>query len=286
MKKQSTHKGKADAVNEEIHKLMPTVRSAYLDGKLWREKITDGLVGRDTRCPHHGIDQELDMDLSISASQIAKALRFCFHPCQHCRLDAQMDHQSIMLKQSGVPDNLLHATFDNYTVKTNGEKLNLERAKEFAAVQMGFIVMTGNAGNGKSHLAVAALRVAGCRGRVLTQNSLIYELRKRYHDNHADNIVERCMKTRFLILDDVEESSGGRDEFPALSGVLTYRHDHKLPSVLTSNLKLADFKKAIGFRLEDRFRESLFDVLEFTGPSRRSEQRSRYFANQTTQKKS
>jgi DNA replication protein DnaC len=153
---------------------------------------------------------------------------------------------------------------------------HLVTVKGFLIKRTGFLVMLGNVGTGKSHLAVAAMRE--WRAAVfIKQSSLLRELRATYRDRAACDPVSRCQDAGLLVLDEIGLSAGGRDELPLLHEILDYRYGEHRPTILTGNLGLDELRGIIGERLSDRLRECALPVLIFSGPSHRPERRGEYF---------
>jgi DNA replication protein DnaC len=195
-----------------------------------------------------------------------------YTPCTKCTQIAE----NLELKKHGVPENLIHASFENFLPDGEVEADHVEVVKSFCAKWRGFLIMLGAFGTGKSHLAAAALRVR-TNGWFVKHSSLLYALRETYRDKSAFDPIERGQSARLLVLDDVGLSAGGRDELPMLHEILDYRHCEQRPTIITSNLPFDNLAGVLGDRMGDRLRESCFRVLTFTGSSHRREARERYF---------
>lgn len=195
-----------------------------------------------------------------------------YAPCPKCVQDTKNQE----LKKHGVPENLIHATFENFTPDDGVEAGHVEVIKEFCEKRTGFLILSGDYGTGKTHLAVAALRRFN-GGWLVKQATLLRLLRATYGDRRADDPIERAQSTRLLVLDDVGLSSGGRDELPMLHEILDHRHGGRLPTIITTNLPFENLSAVLGERMADRLRESAFRVLTFIGSSHRRDARERYF---------
>lgn len=192
--------------------------------------------------------------------------------CPKCVGDAQIGR----LKGYGVPDNLTHATFENFIPHDESEAGQFENVKSFCTIGRGFLILLGGYGTGKSHLAAAALRAFG-KGWFVKQSSLLVALRQTYRDKAAFDPIERAKSARLFVLDDIGLSSGGRDELPLLHEILDYRHGERVATIITSNLDWDGLVSVIGERMADRLNESAFRVLKFNGSSNRKVARDRYF---------
>jgi len=195
-----------------------------------------------------------------------------YTPCPNCLEDAQL----VRLAGYGLPENLIHATFENYIPDDGDDAGHVEAVKSFCEVKRGCLIMLGGYGTGKSHLAAAALRTFG-KGWFVKNSTLLNALRDTYRDKAAFCPIDRAQSARLFVLDDAGLSAGGRDQLPLIHEILDYRHGERLPTVITSNLDWDGLANVVGERMADRLRESAFRVLTFTGTSHRREARQRYF---------
>jgi len=189
-----------------------------------------------------------------------------YTPCPKCIQIAENQE----LKKYGVPENLIHARFENFMPDGEAKAEQVRLVKEFCDKRTGFLILSGDYGTGKTHLAVAALRIFGT-GWLVKQASLLRALRDTYADKSAFDPIERAQGARLFVLDDAGLSGGGKDELPMLHEILDYRHGERLPTIITSNLPFDNLAGVLGDRMGDRLRESCFRVLTFTGSSHRRE---------------
>lgn len=180
------------------------------------------------------------------------------------------------LHSRGVPGCLMHASLDNWTPSSEQEKEHLEKCREFAKMDRGFLLLLGGVGSGKSHLAVGIMREIG-KGYFVKQSTLLRSLRETYKDSKAADPVSKCQESRLLILDEMGISAGGKDEFPMLSEILDYRYSEAKQTILTSNLDRDGLAALLGERIGDRLRECAFAILSFGGASHRRNAREKYF---------
>ena len=198
-----------------------------------------------------------------------------YTPCENCIRN--------YLDACGVSAALTHCTLDSWTPDSKEAETQLAAVKEYTIAQRGFLFLLGSVGLGKSHLAVGAMRImAPHRGRgsglFIKQSELLRELRATYRDINAKDPVPKCKEAGVLVLDEMGVSSGGKDEWPMLHDILDHRYRSRLPTIMTSNLTWEALSELVGDRLSDRFRECTFRVLTFSGDSKRSIARERYFA--------
>lgn len=130
--------------------------------------------------------------------------------------------------------------------------------------------MIGNPGTGKSHLAVGLLRQFHS-AKFISQSELLYQLRRTYKSQDAPDPVEKCKRTCCLVLDDVGVSAGGKDEWPMIHHILDFRYGHSLPTIITGNINIDEFKELVGTRMVDRLFEATHEVIVTGGESLRKE---------------
>jgi len=239
-----------------------------------KTEIRDFLVTLPGSVPcakHPGVVRQRDDHKSWSEK------RAMFRPCEICRVASQAQQEVERLQRMGVPLNLCGATFENWTPADNLWSANLVSVREFVGLQRGFLILLGDKGTGKSHLAVAVLRTFKS-GLMLKQSELLRRLRQTYRDKAAVDPVDEAQNAGCLVLDELGFSPGGRDELPLLHDVLDYRHGNQKPTILTGNIQYDELRLVLGDRMADRLRESVYAVLQFGGESYRREARESYFA--------
>lgn len=222
---------------------------------------------------HPDCERLIDERLTATATAVnGGELKAGYAQCPKCREEAEAD----WLQKCGVPEILSPATFENFVPDSEEDAGHVAVVKEFCQVKRGSLILLGEYGTGKSHLAVAACRSFG-RVWFVSGNSLVFALRATYRDRLAFDPIERAQSAKLFILDDVGLSSGGRDELPLIHEILDHRHNERKPTIITSNLPYDGLASVLGERMMDRLRQSAFRVLTFTGASHRREARERYF---------
>ena len=129
--------------------------------------------------------------------------------------------------------------------------------RAFADQPSGWIVLSGNTGSGKTHLASAIaneLTDSETPALMLTVPSLLDRLRATFAPDAPHsfsemyNLVERV---GVLVLDDLGAQSSTSWATEKLFQLLNERHVRELPTVITTNLALRDFEPRLQSRLGD-----------------------------------
>jgi len=148
-----------------------------------------------------------------------------------------------------------------------------------------WLVLHGNYGTGKSHLAAAIIHQAfdaglrGCAFRVWTSyiNRLQATMDKRRqtedefgHETAADILAE-LKRGSVVVIDDIDKQPATEWARSKLYDVLHTRYNALLPTVLTFNTDLTDpaIQDYIGGAVLDRIMQHAYDIVPFDGPSYR-----------------
>jgi DNA replication protein DnaC len=196
--------------------------------------------------------------------------------CPSCQSEWTESEARRKLHASGVPKVLLHATLDNWVPATEDERKFVDCVREFTTKRVGFLLLLGAIGTGKSHLSVGAMRHFK-NSLLIRQNELLRRLRLTYRDHNQEDPIEVCQSVGLLVLDEIGLSGGGKDELPMLHEILDHRHGEMKPTIITGNVNWEDMASIIGERLADRLKESAFRIVTLAGKSKRPEFRQRYF---------
>lgn len=176
-------------------------------------------------------------------------------------------------QKSGVPERYYTESLDTYKITNEMQATAAKAATNFLhAVKCGefkSLIMIGNAGTGKTHLACAIVREAG--GKYRTAPDIVEEMRRAKsftaNDTEAD-IIKYYAHIPLLVIDEIGRGIAATDEKYMLYQILNARYNTRKPSVLISNHKKADFLQYIGVAAADRLVESA-EIWELTGESYR-----------------
>ena len=176
-------------------------------------------------------------------------------------------------QKSGVPERYFNETLDTYKITNEMQATAAKAATNFLhAAKCGefkSLVMLGNAGTGKTHLACAIIREAG--GKYRTAPDIVEEMRRAKsftaNDTEAD-IIDYYAHVSLLVIDEIGRGIAATDEKYMLYQILNARYNTRKPTVLISNFTKADFLQYIGVAAADRLVES-GDIVEMNGESYR-----------------
>lgn len=222
---------------------------------------------------HPDVPRLRDWEATLQQSHQHEEFRMAYAGCPLCAKQKDAEEERRYWAKRGVPSRLSEATLDNFIVE--GKHPSLLEARNDTQEWLcrvksngGFLILLGNPGLGKGHLAVASMKCVG-RGLYITHPDLLTELRASYTTHTTEQLIEKYRHTPFLVLDELGVSGGGKDEQPLLYQILSARHDSKLATVITSNEELPTLKDILGHRIMDRIRED-YMLCYFKGESHRS----------------
>lgn len=186
-------------------------------------------------------------------------------------------------------DEYLRFTFDNFKASKENQK-QVSICKQFANREIdrfGLWLYSPNAGNGKTHLAIATMKhwilntykpKVDSDGRLLlayadiSEPELLLKIRSSYRDGSRedeDEILSTYKEAEFLVLDDVGKTNANDLSFlqRTMYTIIDYRSiRHKL-TVITSNKNGAELQQYLGLYTFDRIKGMSQKVTEIFGES-------------------
>ena len=166
------------------------------------------------------------------------------------------------LNARGVPVNRLSDSFDNFDLSVNGDMAAAQRrCRDVAEGREWCAFLTGGFGNGKTHLAIAALNLWAAEhrtGHFWKTPDLLQWLRDLAFNGDdvggIDSVIEPYRRGYFLlVLDDLGAENSTDWAAEQLYRVLDSRYDGRLPTIITTNRDIG----RIDGRILSRFREGL-----------------------------
>lgn len=205
--------------------------------------------------------------------------------CPACRRDAQL---RTLLKRTAIPPRFANCTFSSFDVESPEQQTALDACKSYAEdfEQMHSkgvcMVLRGNVGTGKNHLACAIARQVsskqGYSSLLLTVAEAIQRIRATWGDRDRQSpqstethteIIERFADVNLLILDEVGRQYGSDAERINLFEVIDARYRAMRPTMVISNLLPAEIIDYLGRAAYDRLRENGGILVNFDWESHR-----------------
>ena len=174
-------------------------------------------------------------------------------------------------QKSGVPERYFNEALDTYKITNEMQATAAKAATNFLhAVKCGefkSLVMIGNAGTGKTHLACAIIREAG--GKYRTAPDIVEEMRRAKSFTAAETeaeIIDYYGRVKLLVIDEIGRGISATDEKYVIYQLVNARYNTRKPTVLISNLGKSDCLQYIGVAAADRLVESA-EICELKGES-------------------
>ena len=222
-----------------------------------------------TGCPICGGAGYLRLDVPVEDPRFGDMV-----PCECTVREIAAKRLGLLIERSNLGP-LRGKKLDNFVVdkRTKAEKNSPEAAFKAASMfaerpdrsdderlarpRKEWLVLSGNHGSGKTHLAVAIANHRLDHGRpaiFIVVPDLLDRLRATFSptsDITYDELFETCRETELLILDDLGAQSSTPWAQEKLYQIINERYNRRLPTVITSNLRLDDMEMRLRSRIGD-----------------------------------
>ena len=239
--------------------------------------LTDILGNSVIPCPSHG-----DYTAIGTRHHYGNFHRDIWSKCPMCVKDAAAEENAkhvkakedadkakveALLEHTAIPPRFIGRTFENYRAEQGTKAFNVRDicytyAKEFDRnLKTGAsLVLSGNPGTGKSHLAAAILQgiLPKHVGAYVTLMDLIRKLRdtwRRDSEMTESQLLAKLQAIPLLVIDEVGVQYGTDGERSILFDVMDRRYREVRPTILMTNLGKEEFRTAVGDRVFDRLTE-------------------------------
>lgn len=239
-------------------------------------------------CPSHG--EYAGVAMTIAGREVMPACPVCLRENdaaaarernERIAQDAKRNRINELFGRAEIPDRFRDRGFGNYAALTDDQMENKRvceaYAVEFDAVRAEgrCLVLTGNPGTGKTHLAIAIARYVMRSGRDALY-ARAYEAIQAVKETYSKDakrtereVIAEFVRPDLLVLDEIGVQFGTDAEKVILYAIINGRYDRGLPTVIVSNLDLSEIESFIGDRAFDRLRENGGKVLRFKWDSYR-----------------
>ena len=213
-------------------------------------------------CPHCGGVGFLRVDVPVGHEKFGR-----LEPCV-CRATEIAANARQRLYEMSNLERLSHLTFENFN-RTGNPKAEfvspqeaaslaeaLNGAEEFSRNLIGWLLLEGAYGCGKTHLAAAIANACVQRGvptLFITVPDLLDSLRFAYNDPETtfEQRFDDIRNADLLVMDDFGTQNATPWAQEKLFQIINYRYINKLPTVITTNLILDEIESRIRSRLQD-----------------------------------
>jgi DNA replication protein DnaC len=244
------------------------------------------------QCPVHGEVDKSEIE-QLDGSMLARGCKRCqweaLHMAPHdgeayalAKAQALAERATAALIGAGITPRFADATFDGYVTETDQQRKALAKCRDYAEQFPSHfragrsLLLTGNVGCGKTHLASAIVRTVvadQCRALIIPASDIISIARASMvpGSGYTDrDVVLHLGGLDLLAIDEVGCQKGSEYELGLLHAIIDRRYQAVLPTVLISNLGVDGLKSYIGDRALDRLRQNGGMAVGFTWSSMRA----------------
>lgn len=178
--------------------------------------------------------------------------------CHDCRkeidiADYRRRNITKVLADTGVGKRYLSCALELFT----GGAKYIDWCQKWLANPADGIFFSGQYGCGKTHLAVAICRELLLSARLpsvlfVYSVDLLYSIRESFSSDGAGSIINKHTSVDYLILDDLGAEKSTEWAIETLSLIIDRRDRNMLPTIVTSNLSLADIEEKLSGRIASR----------------------------------
>lgn len=194
--------------------------------------------------------------------------------CKICNIKSKLDLE--IESFGGLELELIKKmSFNNFDYKrlnlSPEQRQNLEQvyfvAFNFAQSPQGWLVLLGENGCGKTHLAAAIANYLNANNKsvlFIVVPDFLDHLRSAFNpDRHMsyDNLFEKVKKSPVLILDDFGEQAATSWTQEKLYQLINYRYNARLATVITTSYSLDEIENRISSRMVDPSISLVFNIV-------------------------
>lgn len=180
-------------------------------------------------------------------------------------------------RKAGIPQRLAEATIASWGADTSREVILARNYVVAWPPQRPWMVFLGQAGRGKTGLAVGVVREAyerhGVQGRMTTVERALARFKATFDDDSrmetTEQVMQAYLSAPLLVLDDLGATKATPWADETVFAVLNSRYEALAPTIVTANEENEGWQ-ALHPRVRSRLLDTSTSVVQrFTGPDRR-----------------
>ena len=199
-------------------------------------------------------------------------------PCV-CTLNRSR-YSEYLWEVAGIPETSLYR-FNNYVERNKECELARKVTKKWASgTDKPWLILLGNVGTGKTHLAKASVNwIIGRQDMVVyvTTTELISKARSLIDSGKSDEYISHLKQVPYLVIDDLGREYT-TDWIKALFyEIIDYRYNRRLNTMFTSNFTLDELESVFDKAVVDRFKDIMLGTLVVMAKSKSMRPEERKF---------
>ena len=142
-------------------------------------------------------------------------------------------------REMNIEPEFYEATLDNFNTDAPDRKKAVETVKKLLRGEIQQIIMVGENGTGKTHLAVGAVK--NMNGAIYSMYEISTRIRATYTPSANEDeleVVDELARLPLLVIDELGRTNGSSSETNWLSYIIDKRHVRNLPTIIISNKHL------------------------------------------------
>lgn len=198
----------------------------------------------------------------ISVVDDMDVIRYMSPVCPACAAEQASRR---LMESAAIPKRYVGCGFDNYVIEVKGQQVALDTCRDYAdhfedyASTGSCLILCGNSGTGKNHLASAIASVVLSKGHSalqVTAYDLIARIRqtwRRENDKGTElDVIRGFANVDLLIIDEVGKTFGSDGERVHLFEVIDHRYREMKPTIILSNANVEGVETYLGTPAFDR----------------------------------
>jgi DNA replication protein DnaC len=215
-----------------------------------------------------------------------------FRVCPKCEADREKEQQDERDKRSqeaqlaekgmidakiaqlGIGDRYIGNDFEDYQVKTDGQRMAKKTIQQIAELPARFqssgktVILHGISGTGKTMLVTILVQELVKQGRTVEYTTVLRMIRAirqtfGHKEKNEQEAIDSYAKCSLLVIEEVGVKTATEYENSILFEILDDRYRYKLPTIITSNLDGKQLEAYFGERLWRRFKTQEGIILPF-----------------------